>query len=78
MAKVLFPLVCITMLVACARDPEQAPVASAQESAPGEMTGQIVSGEDAYVEYCAVCHETGMLGAPIVGDPATWESRSHL
>ncbi len=35
-------------------------------------------GEQAYNEYCAGCHETGMLGAPIVGESEDWESRSDL
>ena len=35
-------------------------------------------GEQAYNEYCAGCHETGMLGAPVVGESEDWESRSDL
>ncbi len=35
-------------------------------------------GEQAYNEYCAGCHETGMLGAPVVGSAEDWESRSDL
>ena len=35
-------------------------------------------GEQAYNEYCAGCHETGMLGAPVVGNTEDWGSRSQL
>lgn len=35
-------------------------------------------GEQAYNEYCAGCHETGMLGAPVVGDTEDWGTRSQL
>lgn len=35
-------------------------------------------GEQAYNEYCAGCHETGMLGAPVVGNTEDWGNRSQL
>lgn len=35
-------------------------------------------GKQAYEEYCAGCHETGMLGAPVAGDATYWEGRSTL
>jgi cytochrome c5 len=37
-----------------------------------------MSGADAYMAQCAGCHETGLMGAPIVGDKAYWDSRSRL
>jgi len=37
-----------------------------------------VNGEQAYVEHCAGCHETGLLGAPREGEPEDWEGRSSL
>ena len=37
-----------------------------------------INGESAYLEHCAGCHETGMLGAPREGEPADWASRSSL
>ena len=37
-----------------------------------------INGEAAYLEHCAGCHETGMLGAPREGNPADWEGRSKL
>jgi len=35
-------------------------------------------GEQAYNEHCAGCHETGMLGAPVVGSSEDWGGRSQL
>ena len=38
----------------------------------------IIDGEAAWSQYCAVCHEDGMLGAPRIGVPEEWQSRSSL
>lgn len=37
-----------------------------------------IDGELAWKEYCAACHEDGMLGAPRVGVPGEWQGRSSL
>ncbi len=37
-----------------------------------------LSGLDAYNKVCAGCHETGVDGAPVPGDPTEWEGRSPL
>ena len=37
-----------------------------------------INGEAAYLENCAGCHETGMLGAPREGEPQDWRGRSAL
>ena len=50
------------------------PADDAQQSAASANA----NGKQAYVDYCAGCHETGMLGAPIVGDASYWEGRSTL
>lgn len=42
-----------------------APVASAGRSA-----------DDIVNKYCSVCHVTGLLGAPKVGDMADWQARA--
>jgi len=36
------------------------------------------TGQKAYVEACAGCHDEGFDGAPITGDRAAWEGRSWL
>jgi cytochrome c5 len=35
-------------------------------------------GKRSYELICAKCHETGVEGAPIVGDKDDWADRSHL
>jgi cytochrome c5 len=57
-------------LVACAH--------SGNDGAVDTPSDASISGETAYLEHCAGCHETGMLGAPREGEPADWESRSKL
>lgn len=34
------------------------------------------AGETVYRQYCTLCHETGVSGAPVMGDQAEWKSRS--
>lgn len=68
-------LVSALLLVACAHD--SADGRSNGESASGS-TVSAINGESAYNEYCAGCHETGMMGAPIAGDAADWGARSNL
>jgi cytochrome c5 len=46
-------------------------VVIAEVSAPkGSMTGQQV-----FAQVCKTCHETGLAGAPKVGDKAAWQPR---
>jgi len=37
-----------------------------------------LSGQEAYEQYCAKCHDTGEQGAPIVGKHSDWVDRSKL
>ena len=68
-------LVSALFLAACARDSTDG--LSNDESGSGGTVAAI-NGEGAYNEYCAGCHETGMLGAPVAGDAADWGARSKL
>lgn len=45
-----------------------APPAGAAASVP-------TTGEQAFKEVCATCHESGVLGAPKIGDHAAWGPR---
>lgn len=59
-------------LASCAHDGDRT-------SSPADsISGAAIDGEAAYVEHCAGCHETGMLGAPREGQPAEWQDRSSL
>ncbi len=44
---------------------DAAPVASA-----GRSADEIIS------KHCTVCHATGLLGAPMIGDSAAWQTRA--
>jgi cytochrome c5 len=68
-------LVSTVLLAACAHDSTDSP--SNSDSVSGSPIATI-NGESAYNEYCAGCHETGMLGAPVAGDAADWGARSRL
>lgn len=35
----------------------------------------IKHGENIYNQVCAMCHASGIAGAPKVGDPAAWKDR---
>ena len=47
-----------------------APMASASE--------RLEDGKRTYEKVCAGCHETGVEGAPVVGEADDWDPRSNL
>jgi cytochrome c5 len=57
-------------LAGCIQNSDDALSASAEN---GEFNG-----EAAYLEHCAGCHDDGAQGAPRIGEPSEWESRSSL
>ena len=38
----------------------------------------VLQGHTTYEAHCASCHDTGLGGAPVTGEPADWEDRSGL
>lgn len=77
MSHRFFLLIGPLLLAACAHDNGQSNVAAANGGQPN-VEGLVTNGEAAYDEYCAGCHETGMMGAPVAGDAADWGTRSRL
>ena len=76
MTRRVLMLAAVLLLTACAND-----AADRAERDTGPISADdlaAIDGETAYKDYCAACHETGMLGAPIVGDAGEWEGRSQL
>lgn len=67
MIRACWVLVCVCGLAACSSNPADDAVSSTADN-----------GRQAYTEFCAGCHETGMLGAPIAGDATYWQGRSTL
>jgi cytochrome c5 len=37
--------------------------------------GEPQSGEQIYNSVCMACHDSGVAGAPVIGDDSTWQSR---
>lgn len=57
-------------VVACAsHEPTGAGVAAVTPAVAGQVT---------YERLCASCHEKGVGGAPVAGDPSAWSGRSSL
>lgn len=55
---------------------EQPDAAPAQEeTAAAEAAAEPASGEEVYNGICQSCHDTGVAGAPIVGDMEAWAER---
>ncbi|HNR61242.1 MAG TPA: c-type cytochrome [Thauera sp.] len=53
--------------------PAPAPVAAAPAPAPAAPVN--AAGEGVYKKVCALCHSSGVAGAPKPGDKADWEPR---
>ena len=67
--KLIFPLGAVLMSACGGNSTAEAPVANHTAA---------LSGETAYQEYCASCHDSGAQGAPIVGKHSDWTDRSKL
>ena len=80
--RTIFPLACLLYLAACGTEDNQgAPIENAateQPAPPPAATEPEISGQDAYNQVCARCHDTGANDAPVTGNPADWENRSDL
>jgi cytochrome c len=44
-------------------------------AAPAEVDRSSAMGRDTYASACAVCHASGIAGAPAVGDNSIWQAR---
>jgi cytochrome c5 len=79
----VFLMACSLCLYACSpehdsSEPAENPVSDQQAPQPAPAQDPEISGLDAYNKVCARCHETGIDGAPVTGNPADWENRSDL
>ena len=60
------------LIAACEDEATTAvPVEAASKPCP-------TSGEDAYRQFCARCHDSGKDGAPVVGNRVDWAERPKL
>jgi len=53
---------------------EEAPVEVAAAATPAVMTSEVM-GIQIYSQNCFVCHDTGVLGSPKIGDKDAWADR---
>ena len=75
----LLPLVLVALLAACGKSeapkteaPAPAPVAAAPAPVVAADGGK---GADVFKKTCAMCHQTGVAGAPKLGDKTDWGPR---
>lgn len=54
---------------------KEASQSAAVVSLPKEEQKPVLSGEKIYQQYCSVCHQSGVAGAPKFRDQATWDLR---
>ncbi|MDD2989299.1 MAG: c-type cytochrome [Zoogloea sp.] len=78
----LLPLILVGLLAACGKSeapPAAAPVAApapvAAAPAPAPAAADGGKGADIFKKTCAMCHQTGVAGAPKLGDKADWGPR---
>ena len=86
----LLLLVLIALLGACSKKDEAPPpstiivVPPAQPAVPTNTAApsasapdatMLAKGEDVYKNTCTACHQTGVAGAPKIGDQAEWSGR---
>lgn len=75
----LLPLVLFGFLAACGKS--EPPAAPAAAPAPVAAAPAAVAaadggkGQDTFKKVCAMCHQTGAAGAPMLGDKADWAPR---
>ncbi len=51
------------------------PVASVEVAAAGDAGAKAKSGEEIYNSVCMMCHQAGLMEAPIFGDKEQWKPR---
>ncbi len=44
-------------------------------SLTSSVIAEDIKGQGVYMNFCATCHDSGIAGAPKVGDKAAWQER---
>jgi len=75
--KLLTLLLLILLASACEqRQPAQTTPATGETLSRGENPSLVAEGEAVYRRVCAPCHDTGISGAPRLGEEKTWSVRA--
>ncbi|NIP15714.1 MAG: cytochrome c [Pseudomonadales bacterium] len=67
----------VSAVAGCSERPADGPAAVRADDAPGSLQSP-PAGQATYAMACASCHDTGVAGAPRIGDEETWSNRSPL
>ena len=51
---------------------------AADGAAVAAGSSRLELGHQNHLEVCARCHDSGVDGAPVIGEPGDWTARSHL
>ena len=82
MKRTALVILASSCLLACSPEGNEATLAEPEQANPSALEplpqGAMVSGRAPYDEFCAACHDTGIDGAPVIGQPAAWKNRSPL
>lgn len=76
--KTLLPLLLVGLLVACGKSEtpkSEAPPAAATPAPVADAAADGGKGAELFKKTCAMCHQTGVAGAPKLGDKADWAPR---
>ncbi len=76
MLRIYLLLTSLIWLTACGVD--QADVTPTEQPVASALDTESMSGQEIYELACGTCHDTGVGGAPISGNPADWADRSPL
>ena len=79
MKRIIVSLFLVLMLAGCGQKDSGELVLTAPDAEESmAANGTLLTGQQAYEEVCAGCHEEGLDGAPRTGDRDAWDRRSQL